>query len=202
MNFNFFSHTVLKNNKKLSLKKGKNCFIDKTAVVTGTGKCFIGENCVINSYARIQCDGEVLKIGENTTIDHFAFIRLWGGKIIIGKNFYLNSYSILNGHGGLTIGDNVLIANHVSIVPANHIYTIQNMPINHQGLRMKGIVIENDVWIAAGCKILDGITIGEGAIIAAGSVVTKDVPAYTIYGGIPAKFLKMRYENSKHNKHS
>jgi acetyltransferase-like isoleucine patch superfamily enzyme len=101
----------------------------------------------------------------------------------------------LYGHGkGLVIGNNVLIAGHCLIIPANHIFTRKDIPINKQGTESKGIIIEDDVWIAAGCQILDGVTIGKGAIIAAGSVVNKSVDAYSIVGGVPAVFIKSRTE--------
>jgi acetyltransferase-like isoleucine patch superfamily enzyme len=99
---------------------------------------------------------------------------------------------VLYGHGNLTIGDNVLIAGHCLIIPANHVFTDINIPISNQGETKKGIIIEDNVWIGSGCRILDGITIGTGAIIAAGAVVNKDVLPNTIVGGVPAKLIKNR----------
>ncbi|MCK7515996.1 MAG: acyltransferase [Desulfobacterales bacterium] len=72
------------------------------------------------------------------------------------------------GDGGLTIGNNVRIAAHTVIIPANHVFDDVNIPIRKQGLSKKGIVIEDDVWIGSGVKILDGVVIGKGCVIGAG----------------------------------
>jgi acetyltransferase-like isoleucine patch superfamily enzyme len=136
--------------------------------------------------------GGKITIAKGTEILNGVLIMTYGGNISVGKNCSINPYSILYGHGGLTIGDNVLIAGHTIIIPANHIFLDNKIPINSQGLDKKGIIIENDVWIGAGCRILDGVTIGTGAIIAAGAVVNKNVEEYTVVGGVPAKLIKRR----------
>ena len=94
---------------------------------------------------------------------------------------------MLYGVGGLYIGNNVLIAGHTMIIPASHIFESRNKTIIEQGITAKGISIEDDVWIAHGCSILDGVTIGKGAVIAAGSVVNRDVEPYTLWAGVPIK---------------
>lgn len=136
--------------------------------------------------------GGSITIGENSELMQGVLIMTYGGTIEIGARCSINPYSILYGHGNLKIGNDVLIAAHTVIIPANHNFTDSNSPINSQGLTTKGITIEDDVWIGAGCKILDGVSIGKGAIIAAGAVVNKNVPSYTIVGGVPAKELKKR----------
>ena len=136
--------------------------------------------------------GGSIKVGNKSEILHGVLIMTYGGTIEIGAACSINPYTILYGHGNLTIGNNVLIAAHTVIIPANHIFTDVNTTINLQGLSTKGITIEDDVWIGAGCKILDGVTIGKGAVIAAGAVVNKDVSPYTVVGGVPAKELKKR----------
>lgn len=105
------------------------------------------------------------------------------------KNCSLNPYSILYGHGGLTIGNGVRIAAHVVIVPANHIIDDTDRYIYEQGETTKGIVIEDDVWIGAGARVLDGVTISRGCVIAGGAMSTE---AYGIYGGIPARKIRNR----------
>jgi len=77
-------------------------------------------------------------------------------------------------------------------VPSNHNFDDLEMPINQQGETKKGISIADNVWIGAGCRILDGVKIGTGAIVASGAVVNKDVPDYAIVGGVPAKLIRMR----------
>jgi acetyltransferase-like isoleucine patch superfamily enzyme len=90
------------------------------------------------------------------------------------------------------IGKYCSIAPGVVIVGSNHKFDNTEVFIKEQGITIKGIVIEDDVWIGANVTVLDGVKIGKGAIIAAGSVVTKDVNEYYIVGGIPAKVLKSR----------
>lgn len=136
--------------------------------------------------------GGKIYIGKNCEILNGVLLMTYGGNIIIGDNCSINPYTILYGHGNLTIGDNVLIAGHCLIIPSNHIFSDINSPINQQGLTKKGIVIENNVWIGAGCRILDGVRIGHGAIVAAGAVVNKTVMLNTIVGGVPAKLIKTR----------
>ena len=136
--------------------------------------------------------GGSITIKKNSELLNGVLLLTYGGNITIGEKCSINPYCVLYGHGNLTIGNNVLIAGHCLIIPANHKFADLNIPINLQGETRKGIIIEDNVWIGAGCQILDGVTIGEGAIVAAGAVVNKDVMPNTIVGGVPAKFLKNR----------
>jgi acetyltransferase-like isoleucine patch superfamily enzyme len=114
------------------------------------------------------------------------------GRIFIGNNVYLGEYSVLTSNEEIEIGNNVLISPHNDIVDFNHIYQDPSKLVNEQGVIAKKITIQEDAWIGSGSKILMGVTIGKGAIIGAGSVVTKDVPAYHVVAGDPAKTIKMR----------
>ncbi|MDB2681825.1 hypothetical protein N9Z14_04445 [Opitutales bacterium] len=124
-------------------------------------------------------------------------------KIKIGKNFYIGRYSEIGCDA--EIGDNVIIANSVAFIGKyDHHYQMVGTPIRlapqirHEDYNWKGldskVIIEDDVWIGYGCKILSGVTIGAGSIIAAGSLVTKNVEAISIYGGVPAKKISPRFE--------
>ncbi len=115
-------------------------------------------------------------------------------RVKIGRHVSLNEWVFLDGYGGLVIEDNVRIAHRVSINTSNHKYDRLDIPIHKQGLSSKPVHIKHDVWIGCGAIILQGITIGENAIVGAGAVVTKDVPANAIVGGVPAKVIKMRGE--------
>jgi acetyltransferase-like isoleucine patch superfamily enzyme len=153
----------------------------------------ISKHAKVKKTANIEIRfGGTIEIDERTEILDGVMIFTYGGNIKIGKSCSINAQTILYGHGGLTIGNDVLIAGQCMIIPSNHNFSDSTKTIMAQGNTSKGIVIHDDVWIAHGCSILDGITIGKGAIIAAGSVVNKDVPPYTVYGGVPAKFLKNR----------
>jgi acetyltransferase-like isoleucine patch superfamily enzyme len=78
------------------------------------------------------------------------------------------------------------------VVPAGHNFERVDIPIRKQGSLMKGIVIEDDVWIGCGCRILDGVRIGRGSVIGAGSVVNKNVPEYSVVVGVPGRVIKNR----------
>ena len=140
--------------------------------------------------------------GKNVYIGRFVYI--WAKhKIIIGDNFYIGKFSQIECDA--EIGNNVIIANHVGIVgkydhnyqqigtPTRLASQIRDKDYNWKGLHEK-VIIEDDVWIGYGAIILSGVTIGQGSIISAGSVVTSDVESYSIYGGVPAKKLKERFQ--------
>lgn len=136
--------------------------------------------------------GGSITIGNGTELLYGVILMTYGGHIKIGTNCSINPYTVLYGHGNLTIGNNVLIAGHTLIIPANHIFDSMDIPIAKQGETRKGIVIEDNVWIGSGCRILDGVTIGSGAVIAAGAVVNKNVDPNTVVGGVPARLIKNR----------
>lgn len=109
-----------------------------------------------------------------------------GKHITIGKNVFINFDCTFLALGGITIEDDVLIGPKVSLITENHPLN----PEDRKGLFGKPIVIKKNAWIGANATILPGVTIGENAVVAAGAVVSKDVPDNTIVGGIPAKFIK------------
>ncbi len=99
---------------------------------------------------------------------------------------------IITTSGGVHIGKRTLIGYRTQILSANHSIPPIGMPFPISGDSFKKIIIKNDVWIGANCIITAGVTIGKGVVVAAGSVVTKDVPPNAIVGGIPAKIIRMR----------
>jgi acetyltransferase-like isoleucine patch superfamily enzyme len=113
--------------------------------------------------------------------------------IRIGKNVYIGDHNHITAGGGtIVIGDDALISNMVTIVGANH-SSSRSMPIREQGWREpRGVTVGPDVWVGAGAIVLPGVNLGRGAIVAAGSVVTMDVSAYTIVAGIPARPIGSR----------
>ena len=119
-----------------------------------------------------------------------ACIRSMECSISIGNNTTVNRNT--NILAQVTIGSNVSIAPNVVIVGMNHVFSNLDDTIKSQGSTSKGIIIEDDVWIATNVSILDGITIGKGSVIAAGAVVNKDVPPYSVMAGVPAKVVKQR----------
>lgn len=153
----------------------------------------IKENISLSPYVYINnSKNGSIHIGENFKAGNGVNIMTYGGSIKIGDNCTINNYSVIYGHGGLEIGKDVIIATHCTIIPANHNFNNINKPIRLQGNNYKGIKINDDVWIGSNCVILDGVEIGKGAIIGAGSIVNKDIPEYSIAVGNPARIIKYR----------
>lgn len=162
---------------------GDNTFLDPAVEICmeheiGDGRgIFIGDNCVI--YPRNR-----LVMGDlNANRD---------ANIVIGNNVLINAGGYISGEGGLEIGNFVLIGPNVNILSAGHEFGDCDKPIQKQGLTYGKIKIEDDAWIGAGSVVLQGLTIGRGAVVGAGSVVTRSVPPYAIVIGNPARIVKYR----------
>jgi acetyltransferase-like isoleucine patch superfamily enzyme len=116
--------------------------------------------------------------------------------IKIGCNSLVGEYSVIRGQGGVEIGDRVYTSPFTQIIAVNHVFDDPSRPFVDQGITAEGIVIEDDVWLGAGAVITDGVRVGQGAVVAAGAVVTRDVPPYTVVGGVPARIIKKIESNS------
>ena len=124
-------------------------------------------------------------VDETTTV--FApFYTNFGRFINIGKRVFINHACSFLDMGGITIEDDVLIGPKVNLITENHPLD----PAGRKTLISKPIVIKRNAWIGAAATILSGVTIGENSVVAAGAVVTSDVPPNTVVGGVPAKFIK------------
>lgn len=113
-------------------------------------------------------------------------------KITLGDDVDLAWGVLITTSGGVVIGDRTLVGYGTKILSTNHLIPLDKGRIFGAGHELKRVLIDNDVWIGANCVILAGVHVGEGAVIAAGSVVTKNVPPFVIVGGVPAKIIKER----------
>jgi acetyltransferase-like isoleucine patch superfamily enzyme len=113
-------------------------------------------------------------------------------RITIGERFYCNYNFFVQGSGGVQIGNDVIVGPNVSIFSENHQFARRDVPINRQGTRCAPVSIGDDVWIGAGATILPGVTIGNGCVVAAGSVVTRSFEEFSVVGGVPARVISSR----------
>ena len=143
------------------------------------GGVWLGDNVSIGRFSVIECTGVITHLGEGFRI---------------GRNSNLGDYSFVGAAGGVTIGEDVLIGQGVRFHSENHVIARTDVPMKSQGVTNRGIVVEDDVWLGSGVILLDGVRVGHGAVVAAGSVVNRDVPPYAIAGGVPAQILKYRKE--------
>ncbi len=159
---------------------GKQFSLEDQVEIIGLSKRGIvfGNRCTVKSGAMIRPTnallgeaGEGLHVGDHSNIGAGAYIGC---------------------SGFIEIGNNVMMGPKVNLMSENHAFTRTDIPMKQQGVSRSFIKIEDDVWLGVGCSILAGVTVGEGSIVAAGAVVTQDVPAFSVVGGVPAKIIKSR----------
>lgn len=163
-----------------------------------------GKDLIIEDYAEINClSSKKIIIGNRVSIGKFAVIRpsnAYGGEIgeglKIGNHSNIGPYCYIGCSGYIEIGNHVMMSPRVSIYAENHVFERTDITIKEQGVRKQSVKIEDDCWIAANSIILAGVTIGRGSVVAAGSVVTKDVPPYSVVAGVPAQIIKQRSQPS------
>jgi acetyltransferase-like isoleucine patch superfamily enzyme len=114
------------------------------------------------------------------------------GEVHIGDRSTIGHNSVLVSRERIQIGNDCMLAAFCYVLDVDHEFTGRDKPIAQQGLRIKPVVVGNDVWVGAGTFILRGVKIGDGAVVAANSVVTEDVPPYAVVAGCPAKVIKRR----------
>jgi acetyltransferase-like isoleucine patch superfamily enzyme len=174
---------------------GKEVVVEPSVYFENMDKIHLDDFCRIHHGATLVGKSTTrlgIYLGKRTTVREFAHLNAYSGYIITGKNVYIGQGSIVSGHGGIEIGDNTLIANLCSITASNHIFTDSSIPLRFQGETSLGIKIGANVWIASKVTILDGVTIGDNAVISAGSVVVKDIPSWAIAAGVPVRIIKDR----------
>ncbi len=123
------------------------------------------------------------------------FYSDFGKNITIGKNVFINASCCFQDQGGISLGDGVLIGHRVVLATINH----GLLPEERQHNNPSPIVIGKNVWIGSGSIVLPGVTIGDNAIVAAGSIVTRNVESDTVVAGVPARFIKSVFEPARSN---
>lgn len=161
------------------------------SILWDASRPFGGIIALSTRYALLKCDaisvGKAVYIGRNVTI-------LNSNLISIGNNVSIHENSYIDAKGGCKIGSNVSIAHASSILTFDHTWDDHENPIKYNPITIANVEIDDDVWIGAGVRILRGVKIGTRSIIAAGAVVRSDVSDWSIYGGVPAKKIKVLNE--------
>ena len=183
--------------KSLSLKK--RLFIGKKTVIRFKKGLKLGRNINIGDYVVIDAlssKGVVLgnnvKIGNHSIIGASGSISTLGKGMTVGDNSSFGDYTLFGAAGGLDIGNNVISGAFVRFHAENHNYNKGDILIREQGVNWKGIRIGSNCWLGAGAVFLDGSSIGNGCVVAANSVVTKQFPDNVVIAGVPAKIISTR----------
>jgi acetyltransferase-like isoleucine patch superfamily enzyme len=153
----------------------------------------IGKGVIFNGPVRIEHPFSKISIGDYSMVGVGCyFLARHPSYLSIGKGVTINDHCYITSCYGIEIGDNVSIAEHVSIRDYNHEFSDPNVPISHQGLSGAPIKIGDDVWLGRGVMVSCGVTIGKGCVVGANAVVTKSLPDYSIAVGVPARVIKSR----------
>ena len=172
---------------------GRRCKIKHCHKISVGKTITIGDNVEMNALSLSGITfGDNVSIQRNTIIECTGVIRHLGEALEIGNNVGIAQNCFIQVRGKVTIGNDVMFGPGVSIFSEDHGFSDTDIPMIEQPEIRKGVTIENDVWIGARAVILDGVTIGKGSIIAAGSIVKSSVPPYSIVVGVPGKVLRSR----------
>ncbi|MCE7070264.1 acyltransferase [Dyadobacter sp. CY327] len=154
-----------------------------------------GKNVIIRSWVRMDVlPFNPFSIGDNSMVEDFTTINNGVGEVRIGNNSLIGLGNVII--GPITVGNNVILAQNIVASGLNHNYADIRQPIHQQGVSVAPIVIEDDCWIGANTVITAGVRIGKHCVIAAGAVVTKNIPPYSVAVGNPARVIK-HYDASR-----
>lgn len=179
--------------------------IGKGASIRNSRHLYAGSDLIIEDFAEINClSKQKIVLGNRVSIGKFAIIRpsnAYGGPVgeglKMGDNSNIGAYNYIGCSGYIEIGNDVMLGPRVGLFAENHNFEDPERTIKEQGVTKKFIKIEDDCWIGTSSVIVAGVTVGKGSVVAAGSVVTKDVPPYSVVAGAPARIIKKRLETEK-----
>ena len=153
--------------------------------------CYVGPGVSLGPDNREAINGTV-EVLDSCELNHGVELNPFGGSIRIARRVWLGPYVVIYGHGGVEIGEQTLISMHCSILSSNHGVPPIGKLIRDTADELRPTKIGRDVWIGANAVILGGVTIGDGAVIAAGAVVNRDVEVGAVVAGVPAREVRKR----------
>ena len=152
-----------------------------------------GKHSVVHHSARMDTPPyRKFSLGNYSVIESFACINNAVGDIIIGDHTRIGLHNTII--GPVTIGSHVNLAQGITVTALNHNFEDSDKRIDEQGVSTTPVIIEDDIWIGANAVILPGVTIGNHSVVAAGAVVTKDIPPHSLVAGVPAKIIKQIFQ--------
>lgn len=174
-------------------------FLGRNANILFPSHLSVGRNTAIGDYVYMNCFGaQGISLGTNVRIREFGWIQVTshltnpGDGLSVGDDTYIGPHCILGAGGGIVVGRNVTCGAYVQLLAEDHGFADPHAPINEQGVTRRGITIGDGSWLGNSVIVLDGVRVGEGAVVGAGSVVTRDVPPGAIAAGIPARIIRQR----------
>ena len=167
------------------------CRVSPRAIIRFPFRLTIGRGSRIHRCSLVA-SGRGISLGESVNLLDGCFLNALEGQISIKDHSNLGPDITIYGFGSVSIGSHVAIASYSTVVASNHNFEDRDTYITLQGSTGKGISIEDDVWIGANCVILDGVTVGTGSVVGAGSVVSKSVAPYSVVAGVPARLIRKR----------
>ncbi len=180
-------------------RAGKNFSLGEGVLIRHPGLLSVGDNVRLLDYCFLDClsrDG--VSLGNNVLLERNVWVRLTalaedpGAGLEIGDGTSIGAFSVIGAGAGVRIGSNVMLGQRVNINSEMHRFEDPAVPIREQGAIREGIVVEDDCWIGSGAIVLDGVTVGRGSVVGAGSVVTRDLPPFSIAAGVPARVIGQR----------
>jgi len=176
-------------------KVGKGVSFGRGITVRHPGKITIENDVVIDDFCVLDAKGinnHGIYISEKTFIGRNSIIYCKNGDVTLEKNVNIGFNSMIFSGSSVSLGENTILASFVYIIGGGHDYSRTDIPVSEQEKPSLGIRVERNCWLGAGVKVFDGVNIGEDTIVGAGAVVIRDIPAFSIAAGVPARVAKSR----------
>jgi len=174
-------------------------FVGRGVVVTSPRYLHLSRGVTIGDYCRLDCLGKTgVVLGEGATlrrgvhIEVTSVLRDLGEGCVVGDRVGISEGSFLGAKGLISIGSDSIIGPQTILVAESHVFAERGRTVRSQGVTRRGISVGRDCWIGGGVSVLDGVSIGEGCVVGAGSVLTRDLPDWSVALGSPAHVVRLR----------